>query len=40
MILNIINEINVIRFIQIYIKKKLKKLIFNLNLNDKLIISL
>ena len=40
MILNIISKINVIRFIQIRMKKKMKKLIFNFNLNDKLMILL
>ena len=39
MILNIINKINVIRFIQVRIKK-MRKLIFNFNLNDKLIMLL
>ena len=37
MILNIMNKINVICFIQIHMKKKM---IFNFNLNDKLIMLL
>ena len=34
------NKINVIRFIQVRVKKKMKKMIFNFNLNDKLMILL
>ena len=39
MIFNIINKINVIRFIQIRVKKDLKNLIFKFNLNDNIIIN-